>query len=472
MAHRRDFRRGQYFGALRSVLKDQFLSVESTQYDQVLFNPRRIMCVPPPGPPAAAGPRRGRAAASSGSDGDGDTSGVDPRLLGQLQARLAELYGTDIPPQPLAGWDDLDLRVFDLPGGRVPSKRLNSFTISRELDAQFPGQIAPEYYTVTQQYVQPGEDPEASKAVVGLEVGVPGGGLDGRELSTLGAGVRIAVLDTGVDASAIGGVPVPNQQFDAALDIDQLVDLSPSASGVPAAVSPVLAPAAGHGSFIAGLIHCVAPAATVVSIKVASQMGYAAESDIARGVKRAIDAKVDIINLSLGGYPFVQNPQWPTLRAFGCLERAIQRIPASVAVTAAAGNCGSDAPFYPAAFDRVVGVSALDPAGRLWDHSNYGPWVRACARGVDLHGLYVRGTENPAYDLDGRAETFPNAVNYARWTGTSFAAPLVAAQIAVLAAELGVAPAVAAGHLLNMSSDLGGSRPAGRRIMVDVPGQT
>src|SRR5262249_8128228 len=194
--------------------------------------------------------------------------GLDPRLLAATQARLTEIYGpdNDLTPMSVPGWEELECRAFTLPV-RGTNKRTNAFTISRELDQQFPAQVAPEYYTVTQQYVQPGEDPERGAPVLGLRVGMADGGLSAPGDESLGAGVKVAVLDTGIDAEAVSAIPVPRQVFDSQLDIDGLVDESPLASGITPVVPPVLAPAAGHGSFIAGLIHCVAPGTTVMSIR-------------------------------------------------------------------------------------------------------------------------------------------------------------------------------------------------------------
>lgn len=83
----------------------------------------------------------------------------------------------------------------------------------------------------------------------------------------------------------------------------------------------------------------------------------------------------------------------------------------------AAGNDNSDAPAYPAAYDRVVAVGAVDNQGVRWAQSNYGPWVNITAPGVDVFST-VWGPDQ--YDTK---------------TGSSMACPHVAG---VLALGLGI----------------------------------
>jgi len=431
----------------RSLGDENFVSRES-DLDQVLYHPRKMVCAPPVDKP---------------------DDEVNPELLRAVEARLPATGNADFQRKRPADWERLENRwLYEWPLAPGDRGGLDSLDLATELDGipEFQGQVAPVYYSVTQQHVQPGEDPEAGLPVLGLppyrqsSLSGPGG---------LGHGVRIAVIDTGIDDGAVNAAPLVHQQYNIQHDLDPLAD--PTA----AAASGLLGPAAGHGTFIASLIHCIAPGADVHSYRVTDPLGAADEEVIAGGIRRALDDHVNIINLSIGGYPFAENPAWPTLRAFAALEAAIAAIPETVAIVAAAGNCGSSAKFYPAAFPHVVGVAALDDcSNRLWDHSNYGRWVQACTRGVNVGGLFVQGKENPEYDPDGAPETWANQVNFATWSGTSFAAPMVAAQIAVLAAEMNLQGDTrqAAKHLLAMSKDHPDPRHCGKRILVDLPGQT
>ena len=62
-------------------------------------------------------------------------------------------------------------------------------------------------------------------------------------------------------------------------------------------------------------------------------------------------------------------------------------------VVAAAGNHGKSRPFWPAAFDQVLAVGAVDERSGKWTraaYSNHGPWVDATARGSNLQSTFAR----------------------------------------------------------------------------------
>lgn len=491
VAHRRDVRRLNYMGVVETYfskasgppakLKKFAKRASESCLDEVLYDPRRLVCAPqgetlitisdpivaavhsivnamltatPQGPYTQA--QEGPAAEKEGS-----LPTFDPRINDQAEGEWEQ------PRTPL-GLAEGQRLVFDLP------EAVDSVAVAQELEAdeRFTGRSAPVYYALSQQTAQPGEDPEEGSPVMGLP---PLLGEDGPADPLLGRGVTVAVIDTGIQA--LRGTLLRgyfSNQFEAS-DVDDVRD--------PETPS-FLGPAAGHGTFIAGLIHCVAPGALVRSYLVANSLGFCDEEEIARAIDRAVadfNAKKGgaghddalVINLSLGGYPFAGQSGLPHLLKFAVLEAAIARVPGTVAIVAAAGNCGSSDEFFPAAFKDVTGVAALDDCRHdLWAHSNYGDWVNACARGVNLRGLFVEGDENPVYDTDKRPETWNGAPSFATWSGTSFAAPLVAAQIAIVAAELGTDARQAGQKLLNMSKVHPGSRPCGKRILVDLPGQT
>jgi hypothetical protein len=97
-------------------------------------------------------------------------------------------------------------------------------------------------------------------------------------------------------------------------------------------------------------------------------------------------------------------------------------------VVAAAGNDGHDAPFWPAAFDWVVGVGSLDPDGTVSDYSNYGSWVNAYAQGRNLVNAFPTGTYTCYEPLHhGEVRHF---TGLAQWSGTSFSTPVVTGAIA------------------------------------------
>ena len=86
-------------------------------------------------------------------------------------------------------------------------------------------------------------------------------------------------------------------------------------------------------------------------------------------------------------------------------------------VVASAGNDATCQPAYPAALPDVVAVGALGQFGPA-PFTNYGPWVRACAPGVDVVSTFFEQWQS-TIDAAERYE------EWVRWSGTSFAAPAV-----------------------------------------------
>ncbi|MDW5325057.1 S8 family peptidase [Plantactinospora sp. KLBMP9567] len=178
---------------------------------------------------------------------------------------------------------------------------------------------------------------------------------------------------------------------------------------------------AGHGYFICGLVGRVAPAAGVAVSTVLHASGEGDEARIALALLE--EATAPIVNLSLGGYTEGDIPP-------AALITAVRRIlAAGRVVVAAAGNDGESAnraerPFWPAAIKGVVAVGAyqtIDGRPVPAPFSNRGPWVDVYAPGVRLRSAYIDGHEDEAGS--------PFA-GWASWSGTSFAAPLFAAELA------------------------------------------
>jgi subtilisin family serine protease len=225
---------------------------------------------------------------------------------------------------------------------------------------------------------------------------------------------HIVILDTGLSG-------IPNRPE--ALDYDRIaaeavVDLdAPDEDG-----DLDLDPAAGHGTFIAGVIDQVQPGCEINLRRVLSTYGDGDEAFIAKRLEQLeiADPKHTIINLSFGGYT-LENP--------AALEWAIRRLQArGVVVVASAGNDGTCIPQFPAAFEDVVSVGALGPSGPA-PFSNYGSWVRACAPGVDILSSFFK-----AFGGGGTASSGPDDPDYFHgwglWSGTSFSAPIVVGALA------------------------------------------
>jgi hypothetical protein len=221
----------------------------------------------------------------------------------------------------------------------------------------------------------------------------------------------IAVLDTGYDPDA--------------LELHQglAVRLDTQGCDPEVAVLPpdgYLAREGGHGTFIDGIIMRVAPQVRIRQVGVLTPAGVTDDHEVALALAQAARDGIPVINLSLGGYTSHDEP--PLAMAL-----TLTHLPQDVAIVAAAGNNSGDRPFWPAAFKRVVSVGALDTRdGEInrASFSNYGWWVDVYAPGVRICSTYLDAT----WKLPG--ETARVIDDYAHWSGTSFAAPQVAAMIA------------------------------------------
>jgi subtilisin family serine protease len=247
---------------------------------------------------------------------------------------------------------------------------------------------------------------------------------------TRGAGMRVAVLDTGVDAlhPALAPRLLPGRDF-----IGD--DLDPSEEGVPGEG------AFGHGTHVAGLVLLAAPAARIVPLRVLDANGlgstwvvaeallYAADPD---GVG-ATDDGAHVINLSLGTTRRTRLLDIAVELAtcsdddddepdddysdpgFNADEERCDRHYGSV-VVAAAGNGGSSTQLhYPAAeqAEGALSVAASTSRSGIAGFSNRGPWVQSAAPGAGI------------------TSTIPGG-GYGVWSGTSMAAPLAAGVAALV----------------------------------------
>ncbi|MEP7202215.1 MAG: S8 family serine peptidase [Ilumatobacteraceae bacterium] len=178
-----------------------------------------------------------------------------------------------------------------------------------------------------------------------------------------------------------------------------------------------LDPAAGHGTFIAGIIERIAPGCAVDVIKVLGPQGAGSESEVVAAIDTVAANRQDppaFLNLSFGGYVWEQAPMLSA-----AVLNAQQR---GIVVVASAGNDGTCRPSFPAAIPGVVSVGAIGPWGPAW-FSNYGDWVRACAPGVDVVSSFFASFDGKEPPSGGR--DIDNFRSWATWSGTSFAAPAV-----------------------------------------------
>ena len=215
---------------------------------------------------------------------------------------------------------------------------------------------------------------------------------------------------------------------------------------------------AGHGTFIAGLIAHACPEATLTVVGLRNQdiqiegtdpnaqSGlYETEAAIARAM--LLHADTDVIQCGFAFPTLDDYPSLPFASAMQVLagDAAPRR---GVAVLAPAGNEESSSPFWPAALPDVIGVASTNRHGTARARfSNWGSWCDCCTRGEDVFSAYVKWYGRIDGEPDTDVEDFDG---WARWDGTSFAAPKVSAAIASLlvATDEAILPVQAAELLL------------------------
>jgi len=133
---------------------------------------------------------------------------------------------------------------------------------------------------------------------------------------------------------------------------------------------------------------------------------------------------------------------------------------AGALVVAAAGNSGTPALNYPAAFPQAVSVSAVGPDGRLASYSSFGPTVDIAAPGGDFADSSA-GSYGASYGVLSTVWNFQtNQAAYAFYEGTSMATPHVTGVAAlVLAREPGLSAAALRARLTGFAVDVGSDGP-------------
>jgi subtilisin family serine protease len=198
----------------------------------------------------------------------------------------------------------------------------------------------------------------------------------------------------------------------------------------------LLDPFSGHGTFIAGLLCRLAPGADVTVDGKMTSYGDTDDALLAQALMErfhdAANPPFDIVSMSFSGFTEDDDPPLALSEAIAHVQTKYRSpgdyetddvVGDRVVFVAAAGNDSTCRPTWPATFESVISVGAIGPDGPAW-FTNFGPWVQAAAPGVDIistfFDLTAENARDDANDFDG----------WAQWSGTSFSAPIVAAEIA------------------------------------------
>jgi len=295
--------------------------------------------------------------------------------------------------------------------------------------------------------------------------------------TTQGAGSVVYILDTGVDTNHIDLKGKVSQSLStsfayAPTDTDEVNPL------------PFWHDTVGHGTFVSSLITsnslgvaAVAPAATLVMVRVLDDDGSGSDFSIISGILYAADAGATIVNASLGGYLSRTDPDDLDLADF--YQRVADYAAAKgVLFVVASGNEGVntntgvstsgsylDSLEVPGGLRNTISVGATGPVDSLnfdtiTSYSNFGK----AGVGMFAPGGTVDGVD---YDLvTGACSSYSGICPagqenyYAIGAGTSFASPMVAGAAAVLEAQsANTAPAAIKGCLFSSAHEPTGTRP-------------
>jgi len=188
---------------------------------------------------------------------------------------------------------------------------------------------------------------------------------------TAGEGVKVAIIDTGMDYTH--------------------PDLAANYKGGYNAIVSTMSPMddQGHGTHVSGTIGAVrdlkgvvgvAPKASLYAVKVLDKNGSGQYSWIVAGIEWAIQNKMQVINMSLGGGSGTEALKQVMIKAKA----------AGIAVICAAGNDSGPVNF-PAKYPEAIAVSASDSADKIASFSSRGPEIVVIAPGVNVYSTRKGG---------------------------------------------------------------------------------
>ncbi|WP_161632045.1 S8 family serine peptidase [Nakamurella lactea] len=240
-----------------------------------------------------------------------------------------------------------------------------------------------------------------------------------------GAGVAVAVLDTGID--------LQHPDFAGRIAATKIFTREPSVQDAYGHGTHVASIIAGSGAASGGKYQGVAPKAKLMIGKVLTDTGFGIDSDIIEGMEWAAENGAKVVNLSLGS----------ELRADGLDDLKSQALDALSAqygtlFVVAAGNTGPATGTLnsPGVADSALTVAAVDKADHLAEFSSRGPRIdfgagksdfRTVKPDIAAPGVSITAARAAGTDLGPRVGT-----SYATLSGTSMATPHVAGAAALL----------------------------------------
>lgn len=243
--------------------------------------------------------------------------------------------------------------------------------------------------------------------------------------TSTGDGVKVAIVDTGIDMDHPDLVANIKGGFNAIAPKGRYKDPSDFDDDH------------GHGTHCAGIVAAVnndigvvgvAPDAWLYGVKVLSKSGSGQTSDCIEGIQWCADNGMDVISMSWGSttYDEALNDACQAAWDAGCV------------LVSSAGNNGVETPDgYPSAYPSVMAISATDSSDNIASWSNYGDEIELGAPGVSIYSTYKDG-------------------EYATMSGTSMACPHVSGVAAlILAAHSGYSNQQVRQTLWNTAEDLG-----------------
>src|SRR5688572_6017835 len=217
----------------------------------------------------------------------------------------------------------------------------------------------------------------------------------GWNISTGSPDVVIAVLDSGIDPNHpdLSSKLVPGYNY-----VSNNNDTH-DVHGHGTKVAGVAAASSNSGIGVAG----VAWQNKIMPLVVFDSTGYSTYSQWISGIIYAADHGAKVISMSIGGTTYSSSLQNAVNYAWN----------KGVVLVACAMNHGSNTPYYPAALNNVIAVSATDSADKIASWSNYGDWISVAAPGASIY-------------------TTINGGGYGTGSGTSFSTPQVAGLAALV----------------------------------------